>query len=57
MGYAEFCRDQVLHDSYQYNSFVNVSNAFTDILRFGNDTMYLAWFIMYLTFVCQTTVI
>jgi len=50
MGYAEFCRDMILHDSSQYNAFFDVSNAFSDALRFGNDTMYLAWYIMFWTF-------
>ena len=46
MGYAEFCRDIVLHDSGQYNAFTEVSNAFSDVLTFGNNTMYLANYIM-----------
>lgn len=50
MGYAEFCRDMVLHDSEQYNAFSEVSNAFSDALMFGNDTMSLAHYIMYYTF-------
>ncbi len=50
MSFAEYCRDVILHDSWQENSFVDVSNAFSDALRFGNDTMYLAWEIMYYTF-------
>lgn len=50
MGYARFCRDMVLHDSGQYNAFSEVSNAFSEALIFGNDTMYLAWYIMYWTF-------
>ena len=49
MGYAEFCRDIILHDSGQYNAFSEVSDAFSDALRFGSDTMYLAWYIMWLT--------
>ncbi|MFX1457461.1 MAG: transglutaminase domain-containing protein [Promethearchaeota archaeon] len=50
MGFAEYCRDVILHDSFQGNMFINVSNAFTDILKFGNDTMSLADYIMYYTF-------
>ncbi len=49
-AFAEFCRDIVLHESFQENSFTDVSNAFSDALVFGNDTMYLAWYIMWLTF-------
>ena len=47
MGYTELCRDMILHDSGQYNSFSTVSNAFSDALRFGNDTMNLAFRVMY----------
>jgi len=50
LSYAEFARDMILHDSYQENSFTNVSSAFSDCLEFGNDTMNLAWYIMYWTF-------
>ena len=50
MSFAEFCRDIVLHDSEQYNSFTTVSDAFSDALRYGSDTMYLADDIMYWTF-------
>lgn len=50
MSFAEFCRDIVLHDSWQYNAFSNISNAFSDALKFGNDTMYLADYTMYWTF-------
>lgn len=46
MGYAEFCRDIALHDSEQYNAFSEVSNAFSDALTFGNDTMNLTHYIM-----------
>ena len=46
MGYAEFSRDMVLHDSGQYNAFSEVSDAFSDALIFGNDTIYLAYYIM-----------
>jgi len=53
MGCVEFCRDMVLHDSRQYNVFGDVSNAFSDALAFGNDTMYLAWYIMYSIFDSQ----
>jgi len=50
MGCAELCRDMVLHDSDQENSFGVVSNAFSESLRYGSDTMYLAWIIMYYIF-------
>ena len=50
MAFAEYCRDVILHDSWQENSFIDVSNAFSDILTFGNDTMTLADYIMYWTF-------
>ena len=50
MAFAEFCRDIILHDSYQHNAFIEVSNAFSNALVFGNDTMYLSWYIMYSTF-------
>ena len=50
MGYAEFCRDIVLHDTEQENSFQNVSNALSECMRFGNETLYLAWLIMYMNF-------
>ncbi len=50
MGYTEFCRDMILHDSRQYNAFSEVSDAFSDALRFGSDTMYLAHYIMFWTF-------
>jgi len=50
MGLAEFCRDIVLHDSGQYNAFSDVSNALYDVLKYGNDTMGLAWQIMYNVF-------
>jgi len=50
LRYAEFCRDIILHDSWQENSFGDVSDAFSDALKFGDDTMYLANYIMYLTF-------
>ncbi len=49
-SFAEFCRDIVLHDSGQYNAFSEVSNAFSNALIWGNDTMLLADFIMYWTF-------
>lgn len=55
MGYAEFCRDIILHDSGQYNSFSTVSNAFSDALKYGSNTMYLADYIMDYTFdYCDT---
>ena len=48
--FTEFCRDIILHDSSQYNSFSIVSNAFSDALKFGSNTMYLTDYIMYYTF-------
>lgn len=55
MGYAEFCRDIILHDSGQYNTFSVVSNAFSDALKYGSNTMYLAGYIMKYTFdYCDT---
>lgn len=50
MAFVEFCRDIILHDSSQYNSFVDVSNAFSDALKYGSDTMGLCYQIMYGTF-------
>ena len=50
MAFAEFCRDIILHDSDQYNSFGIVSNAFSDALRYGSNTMGLCYQIMYGTF-------
>ena len=50
MSFAEFCRNMVLHDTNQYNAFSEVSNAFSDALIFGNDTMFLTWQIMYWVF-------
>ena len=45
-AFAEFCRDVILHDSRQENSFMDVSNAFSDALYCGSYTMILANFIM-----------
>ncbi len=50
MAYVEFCRDVILHDSWQENSFKTISNAFFDCLPHGSDTMFLAYNIMYYTF-------
>ncbi len=50
MAFAEYCRDVILHDSYQENSFSDVSDAFSDCLKYGSNTMNLAWYIMYNTF-------
>jgi len=50
LGYAEFCRDIILHDSNQENSFTTVSNAFSDALINGSNTMYLCEYIMNYTF-------
>jgi len=41
MEYARFCRDLILHGSYQYDAFTEVSNAF-DMLEYGSNTMALA---------------
>jgi len=41
MAYAKFCRDIVLHDTKQYNAFNVVSEAFSDALLYGSDTMKL----------------
>lgn len=49
-SFTEFCRDIILHDIEQENSFSTVSNAFSDALRFDDDTMYLAWYVMDWTF-------
>ena len=50
MAFTEYCRDVILHDSYQENSFQTVSNAFVDCLKYGDDTMALADYNMYWTF-------
>lgn len=47
---VEYKRDVVLHDSWQENSFGVVSNAFSECLKYGSDTMYLSWIIMYYMF-------
>lgn len=49
-AFAEYCRDVVLHDSQQENSFQTVSNAFIGSLKYDSDTMILAFEIMYNTF-------
>jgi hypothetical protein len=49
-GFGEYCRDVILHDSFQNNSFTNISYVFNDILKFGNDTMNLTDYIMHETF-------
>ena len=49
-SFTEFCRDIILHDTEQENSFIDVSNAFSDALKYGSDTEYLAWYIIYWTF-------
>ena len=46
IAFTEFCRDIILHDSGQYNTFTEVSNAFSDALKYSSDTMYLADYIM-----------
>jgi len=54
-SFAEFCRDIVLHDSGQYNAFSEVSNAFSNALIWGNDTMGLVELMMVITFdYCNT---
>ncbi len=50
MGFVEFCRDVVLHDSNQYNAFSTVSDALSDALVYGSDTMWLSWQVMYWSF-------
>lgn len=50
ISFAEFCRDIVLHDSRQLDSFSAVSDAFSDALKYGSETMYLCYKIMYDTF-------
>ena len=55
IAFAEFCRDIILHDSGQYNAFSEVSDAFSDALRFHSDTMHLANYTMEWTFdYCDT---
>ena len=49
-AFAKFCRDIILHDSEQYNSFNIVSDAFSDALKYGSNTMYLVFSIMCFTF-------
>ncbi len=54
-GFTRFCRDVILHDSDQDQAldgswFPDVSNAFSDILRYGNHTETLAWDIFYWVF-------
>ncbi len=49
-AFAKFTRDIILHDSNQHNLFNEVSNAFSDALKYGNDTRYLAQYIMSQTF-------
>ena len=48
-NFTGYCRDVILHDSGQYNAFTEVSDAFSDALTFGSNTMGLAWDIMYWT--------
>jgi len=50
IGCVKLCRDMIIHDAWAINSFEMVSNAFSDCLKFGNDTMYLAFYIMYMNF-------
>jgi len=45
-SFAEFSRDVILHDSKQENSFGVVSNAFSECLKYGDNTMYLANYCM-----------
>lgn len=48
--FAEYCRDVILHDSKQENSFGIVSNAFSECLKYGSDTMELADYNMYFVY-------
>ncbi len=45
-----FYRDIILHESGHHNYFTNVSNAFSDALKYGDDTMLLCQYIMNYTF-------
>ena len=49
MNVTMFWRDIILHDSNQYNSFGDVSDAFSDVFE-TTDTMFIANFIMYYMF-------
>lgn len=54
-SFAEFCRDIILHDTEQENSFNTVSNAFSNALKFGSNTMYLShWIMSYTLDYCDT---
>ena len=45
--YTRFCRDLVLHASSQWDPFQTVSEAFSDALLYGSDTMSLTYWAMY----------
>ncbi len=45
--YTRFCRDLVLHASGQWDPFQTVSEAFSDALLYGSDTMSLTYWAMY----------
>jgi hypothetical protein len=45
--YTRFCRDLVLHASHQWDPFQTVSEAFSDALLYGSDTMFLTYRAMY----------
>ncbi|MFW9965244.1 MAG: transglutaminase domain-containing protein [Candidatus Sifarchaeia archaeon] len=54
-GFTRFCRDVVLHDSQigptlEGSWFPDVSNAFSDMLFYGNETEHLAFDIFYWVF-------
>jgi len=49
-SFTEFCRDIILPDTEQENSFNTVSNAFSDALKYGSNTTFLCWEIMYWIF-------
>lgn len=50
MSFTEYCRDIVLHDSVQENSFQTVSDAFSDCLKYDSNSTALADDIMHNTF-------
>ena len=56
IAFAEFCRDIILHDSGQHNAFSEVSNAFSNVLTLGSDTMGLAEFMMTIIFDYSNTI-
>ena len=51
--YANFERDMILHDTWQFNAFINYTYMFVDIfvLEYGNESsMAEAWYSMYWSF-------